>query len=92
MTLHWTKEDNPRWDADKQRLFGPDDLAAVDLDPPAAGTPVSFHCRTSRSRSPAVSTGRSPTRLPASAAAPSSSVSRCLDIRRMRAASNNAVL
>ena len=23
MTLHWTKEDDPRWDADKQRLFGP---------------------------------------------------------------------
>ena len=40
MTLHWTKEDDPRWDADKQRLFGPADLAAVDLDPPAAGTPV----------------------------------------------------
>ncbi len=40
MTLHWTKEDDPRWDADKQRLFGPDDLAAVDLDPPAAGAPV----------------------------------------------------
>ena len=40
MTLHWTKEDDPRWDADKQRLFGPEDLAAVDLDPPAAGTPV----------------------------------------------------
>ena len=40
MTLHWTKEDDPRWDADKQRLFGPADLAAVDLDPPVAGTPV----------------------------------------------------
>ena len=40
MTLHWTKEDDPRWDADKQRLFGPADLAAVDLRPPAAGTPV----------------------------------------------------
>ena len=39
MTLHWTKEDDPRWDADKQRLFGPEDLAAVDLDPPSAGTP-----------------------------------------------------
>ena len=29
MTLHWTKEDDPRWDAAKQRLFGPEDLAAV---------------------------------------------------------------
>jgi hypothetical protein len=26
MTLHWTKEDTPHWDADKQRLFGPDEL------------------------------------------------------------------
>ena len=40
MTLHWTKEDDPRWDADKQRLFGPEDLAAVDLDPPAPGAAV----------------------------------------------------
>ena len=23
MTLMWTKEASPRWDADKQRLFGP---------------------------------------------------------------------
>ena len=29
MTLHWTKEDDPRWDAAKQRLFGPDEQAAV---------------------------------------------------------------
>lgn len=40
MTLHWTKEDDPRWDAAKQRLLGPDELAAVGLDPPAPGTPV----------------------------------------------------
>ncbi|HTP14400.1 MAG TPA: GNAT family N-acetyltransferase [Streptosporangiaceae bacterium] len=38
MTLHWTKEDQPRWDVDKQRLFGPDELAAVDYDPPAPGS------------------------------------------------------
>ena len=36
----WTKEDDPRWDAAKQRLFGSDDLAAVDLDPPAPGAAV----------------------------------------------------
>jgi hypothetical protein len=29
MTLHWTKEGSPRWDTDKQRLFGPDALASV---------------------------------------------------------------
>lgn len=37
MTLHWTKEDTPRWDADKQRLFGAAELAAVGLDRPADG-------------------------------------------------------
>jgi GNAT superfamily N-acetyltransferase len=37
VTLHWTKENAPRWDADKQRLFGADGLAAVGLDEPAAG-------------------------------------------------------
>ena len=31
MTLTWTKEDAPRWDADKQRLFGQVELAAVGL-------------------------------------------------------------
>jgi GNAT superfamily N-acetyltransferase len=38
--LHWTREDAPRWDADKQRLFGPGELAATGLTPPAPGTPV----------------------------------------------------
>ena len=28
MTLMWTKEALPRWDADKQRLFGQPELAA----------------------------------------------------------------
>ena len=37
MSLHWEKEDTPRWDADKQRLFGPAELAAVGLAPPAPG-------------------------------------------------------
>jgi hypothetical protein len=40
MTLTWTKEASPRWDADKQRLFGPAELAAVGLVPPAPGAPV----------------------------------------------------
>jgi len=40
MTLHWAKEDDPRWDAAKQRLLRPDELAAVDLDPPGPGAPV----------------------------------------------------
>ena len=40
MTLHWTKEDDPRWDAAKQRLLGPDEQSAVGLAPPAPGAPV----------------------------------------------------
>jgi hypothetical protein len=40
MTLTRTKEAAPRWDADKQRLFGPAELAAVGLVPPAPGAPV----------------------------------------------------
>ena len=40
MTLHWTKEDTPRWDADKQRLFGPDELAAAGFDEPAPGAAI----------------------------------------------------
>ncbi|HEX5297034.1 MAG TPA: GNAT family N-acetyltransferase [Streptosporangiaceae bacterium] len=31
MTLAWTKENSPRWDADKQRIFSPDELRAVGL-------------------------------------------------------------
>jgi GNAT superfamily N-acetyltransferase len=38
MALHWTKENAPRWDVDKQRLFGPDELAAVGYDQPAPGS------------------------------------------------------
>jgi Acetyltransferase (GNAT) family. len=37
MNLHWTKEDTPRWDGDKQRLFGDAELAAVGLGRPADG-------------------------------------------------------
>jgi len=40
MTLHWTKEDTPRWDEAKQRLFGPAELAATGLGQPAAGAPL----------------------------------------------------
>jgi GNAT superfamily N-acetyltransferase len=40
MMLRWTKEDSPRWDADKQRLFGQVELAAVGLTAPAPGEPV----------------------------------------------------
>ena len=40
MTLRWTREDDPRWDADKQRLFGPEELAAVGLTAPEPGAPV----------------------------------------------------
>ncbi len=40
MTLHWTKEDNARWDNDKQRLFGPDALASVGFDQPAPGAAI----------------------------------------------------
>jgi GNAT superfamily N-acetyltransferase len=38
--LDWTREDTPSWDADKQRLFGPAELAATALTPPAPGAPV----------------------------------------------------
>ena len=40
MRLHWAKEDTPHWDADKQRLFGADELAAVGFDEPAPGAPI----------------------------------------------------
>jgi GNAT superfamily N-acetyltransferase len=40
MVLHWTKEDTPRWDADKQRLFGPEELAAVGITVPPPGAAI----------------------------------------------------
>jgi GNAT superfamily N-acetyltransferase len=40
MTLTWTKENSPRWDTDKQKVFGPSELAAVGLAEPAPGAPV----------------------------------------------------
>ena len=40
MTLTWTKENSPSWDADKQRIFGPAELAAVGLAAPSPGDPV----------------------------------------------------
>jgi len=38
--LTWTREHAPRWDADKQRLFGPAELAATGLSAPAPDSPV----------------------------------------------------
>jgi GNAT superfamily N-acetyltransferase len=40
MTLTWTKENSPRWDAGKQQLFGPAELAAVGMPAPAPEAPV----------------------------------------------------
>jgi GNAT superfamily N-acetyltransferase len=40
MALTWTKENSPRWDADKQRTFSQAELAAVGLAAPPAGEPV----------------------------------------------------
>jgi len=36
----WIREDAPRWDAGKQRIFGPAELAATGLTPPLDGAPV----------------------------------------------------
>jgi GNAT superfamily N-acetyltransferase len=38
--LRWIREDAPRWDADKQRIFGRAELAATGLTPPPDGAPV----------------------------------------------------
>jgi GNAT superfamily N-acetyltransferase len=38
--LAWIREDGPRWDADKRRLFGPAELAATAFTPPEPGAPV----------------------------------------------------
>ncbi|MGH3262112.1 MAG: GNAT family N-acetyltransferase [Trebonia sp.] len=38
--LQWIREDAPRWDAGKQAMFGPAELAATGLAPPRAGGPV----------------------------------------------------
>lgn len=40
MALTWTKQDVPRWDPDKQRVFGEEELAAVGLERPGDGEPV----------------------------------------------------
>ena len=40
LTLHWVKEDTPRWDADKQRLFGREELAATGSQASAPGSPM----------------------------------------------------
>jgi benzoate-CoA ligase family protein len=38
--LRWAREDAPRWDADKQRLFGEDELNSVGLVPSAPGAAI----------------------------------------------------
>lgn len=38
--LQWTKEDSPRWDADKQRVFGTTGPAAVGMRRPADGATI----------------------------------------------------
>ncbi|MGH3292309.1 MAG: GNAT family N-acetyltransferase [Trebonia sp.] len=38
--LQWIREDAPRWDADKRRLFSGAELAATGLNPPAPRAPV----------------------------------------------------
>ena len=40
MTLAWTKENSPRWDDDKQRVFGPGELLATGLPALRPGEPV----------------------------------------------------
>src|SRR5579875_2703144 len=37
---HWEKEDTPRWDQDRERLFGDAELAATGLRRPGAGAPL----------------------------------------------------
>ena len=40
MALSWAKENSPRWDPDKQAVFGPDELASTGLGAPAPGAPM----------------------------------------------------
>jgi GNAT superfamily N-acetyltransferase len=40
MGLHWSKENTPRWDAGKQRMFGPAELAAVGFAAPSPDEPM----------------------------------------------------
>jgi GNAT superfamily N-acetyltransferase len=40
MSMDWEKENTPRWDADKQRLFDDAALLAVGVDRPGDGTPL----------------------------------------------------
>ncbi|HEU5265242.1 MAG TPA: benzoate-CoA ligase family protein [Jatrophihabitans sp.] len=39
-TLTWTREDAPRWDPDKDRLFGDVEIASVGLQRPAVGAAI----------------------------------------------------
>ena len=38
--LHWVRENTPRWDEDKQRIFGPVELASTGIEAPDAGAVV----------------------------------------------------
>jgi GNAT superfamily N-acetyltransferase len=40
MGYHWHKDEPPRWDADKQRIFGDAELAATGLTRPADGAAI----------------------------------------------------
>ncbi|HEY2277225.1 MAG TPA: GNAT family N-acetyltransferase [Streptosporangiaceae bacterium] len=40
MGLHWSKEDTPRWDAGKQQMFGPAELASVGFTAPEPDEPM----------------------------------------------------
>jgi hypothetical protein len=40
--LRWIREDTPRWDADKQRIFGPTELAATGLAAEAAARGLNY--------------------------------------------------
>jgi hypothetical protein len=48
MTLTWAKENSPRWDTDKQRVFGPAELAAVGLAGPAPSSWSAWKARRPR--------------------------------------------
>ena len=42
MSLTWTKENSPRWDADKQQVFSAAELAAVGFTAPAPDEPMAW--------------------------------------------------
>ncbi len=40
MSLGWQKDDDPHWDADRQRLFGATELASVGMERPEDGAAI----------------------------------------------------